>query len=67
MLNIEYPSWRAELDLGRPDVVSDIVEDDDMTYDFFHYVYALWLDAGFRNQTCQRRIENSQSANGCSD
>ncbi len=62
VLEIEYASWRVELDQDKPDIVSDIVEDDDMTYDFFHYVYALWLDSGLRNQTCQRWIENSEKA-----
>ena len=57
VLSIEYFSWRSELNQERPDIVSDIVESDDIEYDFFYYIYALWLDSGFRNQTCLRWME----------
>jgi hypothetical protein len=45
--NLEYPSWRTELGMEKPDIVSDIVEEDDELYDFFYYIYGMWLSRDF--------------------
>lgn len=57
----EYPSWRSELGYEKPDIVSDIVEEDDELYDFFYYVYGMWLKRDFIWK-CELWMETSDKA-----
>lgn len=44
-LSVKYKSWRSEAGLERDDVLSDFAEEDDIDYDFFYYIYAIYLDS----------------------
>lgn len=59
--NIEYPSWRTELGMEKPDIVSDILEEDDELYDFFSYIYGMWLSRDFIS-VYKNWVESSEDA-----